>query len=155
MCKRESFTHKRWVFTTKQIKTLPEESAWYRIDRTKSSTPLPLLPRTLSKKIEGNHTAFNSSFPMAKNEYFKGRAGILRGVISRLFWTTLELSLFVRDCLLFVQCLELLLSSGPSHYGNNEKNNSSSRALCVNGRVPRWERVTECWEGWREKEQQG
>ena len=46
----------------------------------------------------------------------------------------------------FVQCLKLLLSSGPSHYGNNENNNSSSRAVYANDHVLKREQVRYCCE---------
>lgn len=42
---------------------------------------------------------------------------------------------------MFVQCLKLLLSSGPSHYGNNENNNSSSHAVYANDHVLKREHI--------------
>lgn len=41
---RDIFTHEGWAFTTKQIKTLPEEAVWDRVDRAKNFTPLSLYP---------------------------------------------------------------------------------------------------------------
>lgn len=90
---------------------------------------------------------------MGKNEYFKGRVGHSQECFQNYSEIILSNTRAFSSCLglsVFVQCLKLFLSSGVSHYGNN---NSSSHAVYANDHILK--QVTYCWERQRQKIQQG
>jgi len=87
---------------------------------------------------------------MDKNVYFKGKIAYSQELFQNYFeqhWSFFFMSGIV--CVCTTPTFSPLF--WPSHCGNNENNNSSSRAMYVNDRVLKQEWATYCWERWREK----
>lgn len=105
----------------------------------------------LCQENEGLNTSpLEVTFQWIKINILKGEQDTHRNAFRIILSNTRDFPL-CQGLSVFVQCLKLLLSSGPSHYGNNETNNSSSRAVYVNDHVLKQEQATYCWERWREK----